>query len=87
MPEAARIRGCLVALVGLLALTGCGKKGPLYLPDSRGDVVTAPPPSPGGDGDADSPPAVDSPPAPPNPAPEDESTRGRKEGAGTPPRR
>jgi len=34
---------CVAAVAaGVLALTGCGQKGPLYLPDKPGDVVTRP---------------------------------------------
>lgn len=84
--------GSVLVIAGLLALGGCGKKGPLYLPDSNGDVVNGPPSESGGS--SSSPPSVDSPPQPPNPAPEvtepeDQSTREKKEkeGAGTPPQR
>ena len=38
-----RTAGRLVALmVAALALAACGQKGPLYLPDSGGEVVTRP---------------------------------------------
>jgi predicted small lipoprotein YifL len=30
------------AVMGLLALSGCGQKGPLYLPDRGGTIVTRP---------------------------------------------
>jgi predicted small lipoprotein YifL len=38
---------CAAALAGCIALTlgGCGQKGPLYLPDRDGSVVTRPAPS------------------------------------------
>lgn len=32
----------LAASVLAMGLTGCGQKGPLYLPDKGGDVVTRP---------------------------------------------
>lgn len=32
----------VLALVSTLALTACGQKGPLYLPDTVGEVVTRP---------------------------------------------
>jgi len=43
MSKAFRI-GCLVASASVLVvmLGGCGQKGPLYLPDSQGTVVTRP---------------------------------------------
>jgi len=36
--------GCWAASAGVLVgiLGGCGQKGPLYLPDSQGTVVTRP---------------------------------------------
>jgi predicted small lipoprotein YifL len=60
-----------------LALLGCGQKGPLYLPDDVGEVVTrpmsapgaAPAPVPAGTSDdAATPPAAPAPAAPPAPA-------------------
>ena len=98
MADFTRMGGGVLMIAGLLALGGCGKKGPLYLPDSNGDVVEAGPPSESG-GSSSSPPSVDSPPAPPNPAPEvtepedpapekkkEEKKEKEKEG-GTPPQR
>ena len=31
-----------VSVAGLFVLAGCGQKGPLYLPDQGGEVVTRP---------------------------------------------
>ncbi len=31
-----------VGVAGLFVLAGCGQKGPLYLPDQGGEVVTRP---------------------------------------------
>ncbi|HZC87485.1 MAG TPA: lipoprotein [Steroidobacteraceae bacterium] len=38
--------GVGVVLAATLALAGCGQKGPLYLPEKPGAVVTAPPAPP-----------------------------------------
>ena len=35
-------RGFAALLVGAALLAGCGQKGPLYLPDKGGQVVTRP---------------------------------------------
>lgn len=63
-----------VALVCLvLALPGCGKKGPLYLPDATSEVVTRPAESPPASENTEapnSPQTTDSQPAAPPPAPE-----------------
>jgi predicted small lipoprotein YifL len=32
----------MLGLLGVLALAACGQKGPLYLPDQGGEVVTRP---------------------------------------------
>jgi predicted small lipoprotein YifL len=37
-----RWRVMVVAALGLGVLAGCGQKGPLYLPDEGGEVVTRP---------------------------------------------
>lgn len=37
-----RQRALIVPLAALALLGGCGQKGPLYLPDSAGSVVTRP---------------------------------------------
>jgi predicted small lipoprotein YifL len=54
----------------LLALSGCGQKGPLYLPDKNASVIRAPPPAQSG-------------PAVPAPAPQSQSAPGQTI-AGTP---
>ena len=57
----------------LLALPGCGKKGPLYLPEEPGEVVTRPAEtSPASESTEapNSPKTIDSEPQPPAPAPE-----------------
>jgi len=56
--------GVGVVLAATLALAGCGQKGPLYLPEKPGAVVTAPPP----------PPAAPGQPPQPSPAPGPQST-------------
>jgi predicted small lipoprotein YifL len=68
MPDARHARiAFLACLTGLLA--ACGQKGPLYLPDETGPVVTRPMPSP--DSQApNTPETVDAPDGPANPAPE-----------------
>ena len=38
-------RGCLLLALAALAAGGCGQKGPLYLPDKGGKVVTSAPPA------------------------------------------
>jgi predicted small lipoprotein YifL len=76
------------------ALTGCGKTGPLYLPETAGEVVTRPAatPPPETSGSSNSPQSVDSPPAPPSPAPEvtepdaEPAKDRKKDAAGTSPR-
>jgi len=57
--------GVSAALAATLALAGCGQKGPLYLPEKGGTVVTAPAPA--------SPAAPGQPPEP-SPAPQPQST-------------
>lgn len=56
---------CVLSLV----FTGCGQRGPLYLPEEARDIVTrpAPPSSPSA---PSSPETVDAPDTPPSPAPE-----------------
>jgi predicted small lipoprotein YifL len=39
-----RLAAALVAVAGL-ALAGCGIKGPLYLPEKSGEVITRPAPA------------------------------------------
>ena len=50
-------------------LAGCGLKGPLYLPEKTGEIVTRPAPAPAGDA-PDSPQTIDSPRTGDTPAPE-----------------
>jgi predicted small lipoprotein YifL len=72
MADAFTRRLALLCLL-LAALPGCGKKGPLYLPDTAGEVVTrpagSPPPSENTEA-PNSPQTVDSQPSAPAPAPE-----------------
>jgi predicted small lipoprotein YifL len=79
-----------IALLCLLlaALPGCGKKGPLYLPDTATEVVTRPaetPPAPESTEAPNSPQTVDSQPAAPAPAPEVTAPEPKKEKGATPP--
>ena len=64
----------LLALAALAA-SGCGQKGPLYLPDKVGKVVTSPAPAaqaqPTPTTPATAPPADAAPAAPPTPKPTD----------------
>ena len=77
----------------LLALAGCGKKGPLYLPDETGEVVTRPAdttPASENTEAPNSPKTIDSEPRPPAPAPEvtppEDPKKDSKKGEGaTPP--
>jgi len=54
------------------ALTGCGQKGPLYLPDAPTEVVTRPAATPSAESTEapNSPQTPDATAAPPSPAPE-----------------
>jgi len=64
------LRTALLAC-SLVLLAGCGQKGPLYLPEQTGEVVTRPAQTPPADGQApNTPQTVDSPQGPDNPAPE-----------------
>jgi len=91
----AEIRLRHIALLGvLLLLPGCGKKGPLYLPDSTGEVVTRPPQAPPGSENTEapnSPQTTDSQPAAPPAAPEvtqpEEDTKKEKGAAAPPPQK
>jgi predicted small lipoprotein YifL len=38
----ARLRPASLALAPLLLLASCGQKGPLYMPDAGGEVITRP---------------------------------------------
>jgi predicted small lipoprotein YifL len=55
-----RVAWALVAL----ALAGCGQKGPLYLPDAGGEVITRPTQTP-----AEAPASDEKPAAPPSTSP------------------
>jgi len=55
--------GWLLVALTALALGGCGQKGPLYLPDKGGKVVTSAP--------ANAPPAEAAPAVPAQPKPSD----------------
>jgi diaminopimelate decarboxylase len=62
-------RGSLGAVVAAtLALAGCGQKGPLYLPEKGGTVVTAPASA------GPETPAAPGQPSQPSPAPEPQSS-------------
>ena len=82
----------LAALI-VCALTGCGQKGPLYLPETPTEMVTRPaatPPPPATTPAPNSPQSPDSPPAPPSPAPEVTAPEGtppadKDKNAATPP--
>lgn len=60
-------RAFAVGLAALLALSACGQKGPLYLPESSGEVITRPTMTPPAEG-AGSTAAPDGGPAVPAPA-------------------
>ena len=66
-------RGGVGALIAAtLALAGCGQKGPLYLPEKGGTVVTAPataPPAPPAPGQPAQPSAVPQPQSSGEPSP------------------
>ena len=65
----AHSRGGVGAVVAAaLALAGCGQKGPLYLPEKGGAVVTSPPATP------PAPPPAPGQPPQPSPAPQPQST-------------
>lgn len=80
-------RLALVCVLG--ALSGCGQKGPLYLPDEASEVVTrptqTPPPAPQGSNGPQSP---DAPAQPASAAPEvtPDEKRDQKPGTTPPPR-
>jgi predicted small lipoprotein YifL len=92
MADAFTPRLALLCLL-LAALPGCGKKGPLYLPDTAGEVVTRPAESPPASENTEapnSPQTVDSQPAAPAPAPEVSAPESneespKKDKGGTPP--
>jgi|SoiMethySBSTD1v2_1073268.scaffolds.fasta_scaffold4938942_2 predicted small lipoprotein YifL len=93
MHDAGSIRVALMITL-LAVLAGCGQKGPLYLPDKAGDVVTRPEqtPVPAEKSEApNTPGTVDSPQGPDNPAPEvtapePDKDKDKKEQGNSPPR-
>ena len=87
MADARTLRVAVICL--LVTIAGCGKKGPLYLPEPAGEVVTRPaetPPATERTDAPNSPQTVDSQPAAPAPAPEVTPTEDPKKdkGATTP---
>jgi len=60
--------GALIVLAVAVALTGCGLKGPLYLPEKPGEIVIRPAPA-AADPAAPSPPAAET--QPPSEQPQD----------------
>jgi predicted small lipoprotein YifL len=88
MADTATWRLALLCLA-FAALPGCGKKGPLYLPEPASEVVTRPaetPPAPEGTQAPNSPQTTDSQPAAPPPAPEVSAPESpKKEKGATPP--
>jgi predicted small lipoprotein YifL len=79
-----------LACVLLAALAGCGKKGPLYLPEPAGEVVTRPAETPPASESTEAPNSAqttDSQPAAPAPAPEVTApeVKPKKETGATPP--
>lgn len=72
-----RLRSALTAasLLAALGAAGCGQKGPLYLPDEAGEVVTRPTqtPAPNPAAPDSSAPPTPTPPPTPEPPPTDNS--------------
>jgi predicted small lipoprotein YifL len=62
-----RFERLLLLSIALAATFGCGQKGPLYLPDKTGEVVTRPGALPGQS--TENTPSAPSPADPPVPAP------------------
>lgn len=62
MRRCVRAAACALAASTALVLAGCGQKGPLYLPEKGGTVVTAPTEAP--------PPPAPQPQSTPGPPPE-----------------
>ena len=89
MAEASVHRIALLCVL-LATIMGCGKKGPLYLPDTASEVVTRPaetPPASESTEAPNSPQTTDSQPAAPAPAPEVTAPEDvpKKEKGATPP--
>jgi predicted small lipoprotein YifL len=81
MADTSMRRVALLCLV-LATLAGCGKKGPLYLPDAASEVVTRPAattPASESTEAPNSPQTPDSQPAAPAPAPEVSADESKKE--------
>lgn len=55
--------GALVALALAVALSGCGLKGPLYLPEKPGEIVIRPAPAAGDPAASPPPSAAEAPPS------------------------
>ena len=70
--------GVGVVLAAMLALAGCGQKGPLYLPEKPGAVVTAPPPPPAAPGQPPQPSPAPGPQGAAEPPPTDVSAPPKK---------
>lgn len=69
--SASGVRGWIAAAVALLVCAGCGFKGPLYLPERNGTVVTHPGQGAPSSGQTQTPAAKQKdkiPPAPPPPS-------------------
>ena len=87
MVDSGARRLAVLALM-LATLAGCGKTGPLYLPDKAGEVVTRPvatPPEAESTTAPGSTQTPDSQPAAPPPAPEVTDEESKKEKGATPP--
>jgi predicted small lipoprotein YifL len=89
MADASARRIALACLL-LASMPGCGKKGPLYLPETASEVVTRPagtPPASDSTEAPNSPQTTDSQPAAPAPAPEVTAPEDapKKEKGATPP--
>jgi predicted small lipoprotein YifL len=87
------VRRFALLFLSLTLVAGCGKKGPLYLPEAASEVVTRPaetPPASESTEAPNSPQTVDSQPTAPAPAPEvsaEETKKGapKKDAGATPP--
>jgi predicted small lipoprotein YifL len=87
MADFSMLRSALLAAV-VATVSGCGQKGPLYLPDAAGEVVTRPaatPPESETTSAPNSPRTPDSLPAPSPPAPEVSVEEPKKEKGTSPP--
>ena len=91
MADTRTLRAAVICL--LVTIAGCGKKGPLYLPQPASEIVTRPAETPPASESTDapnSPQTVDSQPAAPPPAPEvtppePQAEDSKKEKGATPP--